>query len=68
MPTSLQVLDLGRARARKQRQRWPQRLWTGSFCAIVHADSEPADETGRRVRQRLFSGGSGRGRSPPGKP
>eukprot|EP00969_Alexandrium_andersonii_P017739 776120-Alexandrium_andersonii.AAC.1 len=40
--------------------RLPPKLPRGGVCAVVRADAEPADGTGRRVRRRRYSG---RGRS-----
>eukprot|EP00969_Alexandrium_andersonii_P188282 8319899-Alexandrium_andersonii.AAC.1 len=34
----------------------PSIFGRGRFCAIVRADAESADEAGRRVRRRRFSG------------
>eukprot|EP00969_Alexandrium_andersonii_P255531 11295472-Alexandrium_andersonii.AAC.1 len=64
MPILLQACEPGTARAQKWPDNWSQKLWTNAFCAAFRADSESANEIGRRGRRRRLSGES-RGRSPP---
>eukprot|EP00969_Alexandrium_andersonii_P364539 15464350-Alexandrium_andersonii.AAC.1 len=53
----LQAFEPCTARVQGRPQIWQPKLRRGAFCAFVRADSESADETGRRARRRHLSGG-----------
>eukprot|EP00969_Alexandrium_andersonii_P007738 337442-Alexandrium_andersonii.AAC.1 len=61
----LRTVGPGTARAQKRPQSWSPKLRRGAFRAVVRADAESPDETGRQARRRRLLGGPG-GRAPPG--
>eukprot|EP00969_Alexandrium_andersonii_P246564 10896844-Alexandrium_andersonii.AAC.1 len=54
-------------KAPRRPQHLPLNLRRGAFCAAFRAESESANETGRRARGRRFSGGVRRAEPPGGR-
>eukprot|EP00969_Alexandrium_andersonii_P198309 8758352-Alexandrium_andersonii.AAC.1 len=56
-PQFFEALEVGAARIQGRPQHCPPKLPRGACCAVVRAEAESANETGRREHQRRFSGG-----------